>query len=547
MINVANGGASSARSSLPTKMRGRLLTLVLVSASVWGCHSDVRAADYWVAPNGRDATGRGSRSRPWATLQYAANRVRKADIVHVLDGDYEGFYLTRGGTQYAPVQFRAEGKHVRISKRNRETPDGINIEGASHVILDGFAINGMPRAGIRATHSSGTRIQHINADGNGIWGIYTSFCDDIRIEDNSCSGSIKEHGIYVSNSADRPVIRGNTSRGNRQCGIHINGDASQGGDGIISGARIENNLISDNGRGGGSGINCDGVQDSKIQNNLLYENHSSGISLYRVDGAAGLTGNSVINNTVVQATDSRWAVNIKNRSRNNLVANNILMNGGSRGSLNVSLDSLAGLRSDHNIVADRFSPDDGERILKLFSWQSVTGLDGHSRLSSPRDLFVDPDGGDYHLRQGSPAIDAADLAMSPRTDIEGVPRPLGAGPDAGAYEARAGAKNGHGRVGPLRGHVLTAGFLALVVAGFAATWGFRAWIQAIPTAIVMDVLFDTLASCCVEATSSCRLQSPFDLPNLALLIFNDQTRPFRPESRYAPAGSSRSGSDASRR
>ena len=97
MINVANGGASSARSSLPTKMRGRLLTLVLVSASVWGCHSDVRAADYWVAPNGRDATGRGSRSRPWATLQYAADRVRKADIVHVLDGDYEGFYLTRGG------------------------------------------------------------------------------------------------------------------------------------------------------------------------------------------------------------------------------------------------------------------------------------------------------------------------------------------------------------------------------------------------------------------------------------------------------------------
>ena len=91
----------------------------------------------------------------------------------------------------------------------------------------------------------------------------------------------------MSNSADRPVIRGNTSRGNRQCGIHINGDASQGGDGIISGARIENNLISDNGRGGGSGINCDGVQDSKIQNNLLYENHSSGISLYRVDGAAG--------------------------------------------------------------------------------------------------------------------------------------------------------------------------------------------------------------------------------------------------------------------
>jgi parallel beta-helix repeat protein len=488
MIEVTTGGLSSARLSLPTKMSGRLLTLVLASA--WGWASDARAADYWVAPNGRDATVRGSRSHPWATLQYAADRIREGDTVHVLDGDYEGFYLTRGGKKDAPVQIRADGGHVRITKRNRETPDGINIEGASHIIIDGFVIDGMPRTGIRATHSAGSTIRRIVADRNRSWGIFTSFCDDIVIEGNTVSRSIQEHGIYVSNSGDRPVIRGNTSRGNRQCGIHINGDASQGGDGIISGARIENNLISDNGRGGGSGINCDGVQDSRIQNNLLHNNHANGISLYRIDGAAGSTGNSVINNTVVQATDSRWAVNIKNRSTNNVVANNILMNEGPRGSLNVSSDSLAGLRSDHNILVDRLSPDDGEQFLKLSSWRSATGLDGHSRVSRPRDLFVNPDAADYHLRHGSQAIGAADIAISPGTDIEGVPRPVGAVPDAGAYERRLDGGGTSSSADPFGGFLLATAVL-LSVAVALAVWRIR---DLVPVRLRMDRLSMTRCS-----------------------------------------------------
>ena len=41
--------------------------------------------------------------------------------------------------------------------------------------------------------------------------------------------------------------------------------------------------------------------------------------------------------------------------------------------------------------------------------------------------------GDYHLRQGSPAIDAADATLAPVTDLEGHPR-YGP-PDMGAYES----------------------------------------------------------------------------------------------------------------
>ena len=70
----------------------------------------------------------------------------------------------------------------------------------------------------------------------------------------------------------------------------MNGDLSQGGDGVISGAVVEGNVIYDNGRAGGSGINGDGVQSSRIANNLLYDNHASGISLYRIDGGAAARG-----------------------------------------------------------------------------------------------------------------------------------------------------------------------------------------------------------------------------------------------------------------
>ena len=241
-----------------------------------------------------------------------------------------------------------------------------------------------------------------------------------------------------------PIIRGNVSRGNRMCGIHMNGDASQGGDGIISGALVENNVVFDNGSGGGSGINCDGVQDSKIQNNLLYNNHSNGISLYRIDGAAGSIGNSVINNTIVQAADARWAVNIKNQSTSNLVVNNILFHDGSRGSINIAADSLSGFRSDYNIVVDRFSLDDGDHFIRLAEWRSATGLDRHSQVSRPQDVFVNLESSDYHLRDGSPAIDAADPALAPRMDIEGSPRPRGARPDAGAYEAKDGKTSSSG-------------------------------------------------------------------------------------------------------
>jgi hypothetical protein len=124
-----------------------------------------------------------------------------------------------------------------------------------------------------------------------------------------------------------------------------------------------------------------------------------------------------------------------------VVVNNVLFHKGTKGSINVSSDSLPGLRSDYNVVGDRLSPDDGDRVLSLSAWRSATGLDRHSLASRPQDLFVNFESNDFHLRDGSPAIDAADLEVAPRLDIEGNARPVGVRPDAGAYEAKSGASD----------------------------------------------------------------------------------------------------------
>src|SRR6185437_16470426 len=96
-------------------------------------------------------------------------------------------------------------------------------------------------------------VRNVTATNNTTWGIFTGFVDDLLIESNMASGSVNQHGIYVSNSGDRPVIRNNVLFGNRAAGIHMNGDASEGGDGIITGAIVSGNRIFDNGLGGASG------------------------------------------------------------------------------------------------------------------------------------------------------------------------------------------------------------------------------------------------------------------------------------------------------
>jgi parallel beta-helix repeat protein len=390
-------------------------------------------ATFYVSNSGND-TAAGSVEAPWQTLQKAANVVNAGDTVIVRAGNYTGFDIRRDGTATSRITFLAEDG-VNITSRNAVTPDGINLEGADYVTIDGFTVNNMPRTGIRSVLNEGVIIRNNHLDNNYRWGILTGFSYDLLIENNVASRSQVEHGIYVSNSGDRPTIRNNTIFNNYANGIHMNGDVSLGGDGIISGALVEGNVIYGNGNGGGSGINADGVQNSIFRNNLIYDTHASGISLYRIDGGGGSSNNLVVNNTVIVASNGRWALNIQSGSTGNTVRNNVFYTAHSfRGSIDISADSLAGFTSDYNIVMNRFTTNGGTSVQTLAQWQSSTGQDLHSIVATPGQVFVNPAAFDFHLLASGPAVDAGTSQNAPAVDLEGTARPQGAAVDVGAYE-----------------------------------------------------------------------------------------------------------------
>ncbi len=393
--------------------------------------------NYYVSENGNDDNNGLTPGTAFATLQHAADIVSQGDSVSVLQGNYNGFDLRTGGSQNSPIVFKANSNNVIISNPNNVTNDGINIENADYVVVDGFNVINQPRAGIRIAVSDFVKIINNTCTNNNRWGIFTGFTNDIIIEHNTCSFSQNEHGIYVSNSGDRPIVRDNICFENNGCGIQLNADLSQGGDGIISNAVIESNILYNNCYGGGSAINLDGVQESKIYNNLIFNNHSTGIALFKIDGAEGSKDNKVYNNTIINPADGRWDVLVVNGSTGNTLYNNILINHHSfRGSIAIDNTSSSGFVSNYNLIENRLSNDDGNSNMTLSQWQAL-GYDLNSQLTNPEDLiFLNPGNNDYHLIQNSQAIDIGTSLVSDvvSADLDNVTRPQGSGYDIGSFE-----------------------------------------------------------------------------------------------------------------
>lgn len=364
-------------------------------------------ATYYVDPQGSDFSS-GTQAKPLRSIQKAANIAKAGDTVLVNDGIYKGFYTVNSGASTNPIIFKANGKDAVINFRNTKTPDNINIEGTDYIVIDGFVVKNAGRAGIRVAESWGVVVKNCRVGPNATWGIFTGFAPEVQILNNITFGSKQQHGIYVSNSRvtnDNPVIRGNESYGNNWNGIQVNGDCNARGDGVITGAMIENNIVHDNNY---KGLSLISMSDSVIRNNLIYGNGvkggAGGIHLTDEPGCGRPSNNNlVVNNTIVEPRIA--GIRITDNAVNNVIFNNLI----------VSNTSIADEVESNNI-------------------------DTSSNLSrtSPSDLFVNPSAGDYHLLSNSAAIDAGKASYSsrnaPAVDFEGVNRPQGSGYDVGYDE-----------------------------------------------------------------------------------------------------------------
>lgn len=393
------------------------------------------AATKYVSNTGNNSNSGNSWAEAWLTLQYAADQIAAGDTVWIADGTYTGFDMRTTGTAVNPIVFIASGTNATINLPCGTT-DGINVEGADHVEINGLRVIDQPRNGIRLVNADFCIVRNNYCENNFERGIFTGFTDDILIEYNECLESIDEHGIYVSNSSDRSIIRYNECHHNNRGGIQINADASQGGDGISTDPEIYGNILYENGVAGGAAINLDGVQSAFIFNNLLYQNHATGIALFQQDGAEPSINAVIIHNTIINASDARWCILAVNGSSGAQVFNNIIINQHPwRGSIALDPDAVPGFNSDYNIVVNSMSKNGDGATVPFSTWQSY-GYDAHSMLADPLvEIFVSP-GSDYHLLGDSQAVEAGNAASASGVDedIEGITRPQGVEHDLGAYE-----------------------------------------------------------------------------------------------------------------
>ena len=376
-------------------------------------------------------------SQEFTTIQAAVNAAQTGDTVLVFDGTYAGFVVSKSGTANSPITVKAAGNSAVINQAS-SAGEGIRVDDASFVTIEGFTLTGLPAYGLAArgatpaTPMHGLIFRNNTVTNSGSTNIYVSEAADSLVEGNSTSNS-GEHGIYLANGgSDNTVLRGNHCFNNAVNGIHLNGDASigPGGDGLHKGITIEKNIIHGN---VANGLDLDGIQDSLIQDNLIYGNGNHAARAFQIDASAGPQDLVFVNNTFLQGNGNA-VLKLTQDLGGHTFFNNIFVNDSSGTSLVVA---NASFQSNHNVVRGGFSLDGESSVISLAQWQTA-GHDANSSASTSAALFNNP-GSDFTLKAGAPAANAGvasfNSVSAPSADILGIARPQGSAYDIGAYES----------------------------------------------------------------------------------------------------------------
>ena len=254
-----------------------------------------------------------------------------------------------------------------------------------------------------------------------------------------------------------------------------NGEADQGG-GIYcfkSSPRIIDCIISGNSAGWGGGIFCPQsapniVNCTIIENSVAYYGGGIYCNGYTLDGSSPaitnctISRNSAIEGGGINCLDSSLAITNSIITENSAIdyGGGICYSQSPTGQkapptvINCTISRNSAVKYGGGIYCSASSPTVLNTILwadtapsgsEIYLWPgaSITitysdiqgGWPGEGNINTDP-MFVNADGGDYHLRDSSPCIGAGTIVDAPDHDIEGNPRPNppGSDPDMGAYE-----------------------------------------------------------------------------------------------------------------
>ena len=334
------------------------------------------------------------------SIQAAVDSAQPGDLVIIMPGRYRGLQVEEtGGEDDAYIHLLGWGKPGSVIVDSAADPDvsylrhHFYLVDAHHYIVQNIAFeNADEGAGLFFTgYFSGTGhfshhiiVMDVYSHDNGKWGLHTTSTSYVVIQDSIFTGSVEEHGAYISGSGDHMLIRRNVFQGNSASGLQVNADpqtaiselfywlANSTGDtcgwseadveftgsatwedmkacydeqglpdlgefiedGISEGLIIEQNIMTGNGEVGAAGINLASVRHSTVRSNLIYGNFAAGIACwdnaYAEEKALpasdfGCQNVSILNNTIVDETGGRGALILNQDARDMVVKNNIIV------------------------------------------------------------------------------------------------------------------------------------------------------------------------------------------------------------------------------
>ncbi len=440
---------------------------------------------YYVSPSGNNANP-GTRSRPWATPGYGSRQIQAGDTLIVLGGRYllsqfdADILMPPSGTSNAWTVIRGEAGNRPVLAGRDNLLTAIDLSGRSHVRIENLEIThddhaqgqacwfreGVEVLGVPGSHLvfQDLHIHHIDEFGMNLQDI--EFVEILNCQITHCGfgalgGPLGEHGGWRNVTI-------------RNCSLSWSGHYYQGGDGskrpydrpdgfgiepssgpiLIEKTRAEHNA--------GDGLDSKAAHTT-IRQCMVANNSCDGIKLWGVE--------SRIENTLIygrgdgNVEPSPWAAIV--------IAPETQANGHFE-IVHVTVDDALGhnylmyVQYDHpqvpvhvtirNSIFSGRGPNcplyinpAGTLVMEstlLFFPQSEFILDHGGKRYTEADIpnfgtgnfygdprFVQPawgTEGDYHLQEGSPAIDAGSSEGIPAVDLDDVLRD--ARPDLGAYE-----------------------------------------------------------------------------------------------------------------
>lgn len=384
-------------------MKHLLLSLVLQ------CHPAL-ATTYFVSAIGSDSNT-GTQTRPFRTIQRAADLVNPGDRVIVNDGTYRGsdsdstpiVTINRGGNERNYVIFQSANKWgAKLDGQNRRSAGIAFGKGVSYVRIQNFEIYGI------ATGAPGGAVgidlenagRFINIVGNNFHDI-GKICTDSAYGQDAIFGATT-HDIVIEQNF-----------------IHDIGRFAPGENGCMPLSSYYQNHD--------HGIYIASGSSYTIQNNVFY-NNARGWSIQLYPHA--LSHITIVNNTFAAPNPYREGqILVGAAIASSVISNNIFYQPKIAG---IDFDFVTGFQG--LTVSNNLSTNE----LYVYNKTPIGVIYVKNRTNREAVTVLIDLGVNFHLKTGSPAIGAGEHSNAPASDYDGVTRSNP--PCIGAYEGLGSAK-----------------------------------------------------------------------------------------------------------